>query len=173
MELNKTACAVCYTCAGCFYLQIFINGFVLWYDNNSLSIAHLRLSSFNLSCRLHSKGGKFNSMKIIQCKKCSTNNTFGTKYCQHCGSPLTYRQSFTKMLASLNFDALAGLGQKNVSLAPLFTANLLGTKKPDVKRGKRIQIAAVPLPDGKWFCPDCGWKNLPGSLFCDNCSRHI
>ena len=129
--------------------------------------------SFNLSCSLHSKGGKFNSMKTIQCKKCSTNNTFGTKYCQHCGSPLTYRQSFTKMLAGLNFDALAGLGQKNVSLAPLFTANLLGTKKPDVKRGKRIQIAAIPLPDGKWFCPDCGWKNLPGSLFCDNCSRHI
>lgn len=101
-----------------------------------------------------------------KCKKCGTENDDAARYCQGCGAELKRRVS---LLDSLNFSSLAGTGQRGVSIAPLFTSDLL-EKRPDPNsRAPRAPVR--PLPDKSWFCPDCGFHNAPGSAFCHGCAR--
>lgn len=100
--------------------------------------------------------------RTIVCSKCNFNNFYGTKYCQNCGNRLAYRKRFSQILASLNFSGLAGTGQKDISIAPLFTANLLNSKK---FRVKNTQVPAIRKKDGSWYCPDCGYKTKKKNSF--------
>lgn len=109
---------------------------------------------------------------MLQCNRCGFENDIGTRYCQGCGSrikPKNNVKTFIGKLSTLNFDSLAGAGSKGVSFAPLLTKDLLGTEQ----RGIKSKVKVVFKEDKSWFCPDCGHKNKPHSLFCQQCGREI
>ena len=69
------------------------------------------------------------------------------------------------LLDSLDLRWLAGVGRRDVNVAPLFTA--------EPAPGPAARARVVPLPDGSWYCPDCGRKNAPRALFCGGCGREL
>ena len=81
------------------------------------------------------------------CKQCGTENAPEARYCQ------------------LDLRWLAGVGRRDVNVAPLFTA--------EPAPGPAARARVVPLPDGSWYCPDCGRKNAPRALFCGGCGREL
>ena len=101
-----------------------------------------------------------------KCKSCGMENDDAVRYCQGCGAQLKCRGD---LLDSLNFSSLAGTGLRGTSPAPLFTSDLLGKQRDPNARGPRARVH--PLPDGSWFCPDCGEHNAPERTFCHYCAR--
>ena len=96
------------------------------------------------------------------CKQCGTENAPEVRYCQGCGAWLEPRPP---LLDSLVLRWLAGVGRRDVNVAPLFTA--------EPAPGPAARARVVPLPDGSWYCPDCGRKNAPRALFCGGCGREL
>lgn len=78
------------------------------------------------------------------CKQCGTENAPEVRYCQGCGAWLDPRPP---LLDSLDLRWLAGVGRRDVNVAPLFTA--------EPAPGPAARARVVPLPDGSWYCPDC------------------
>ena len=105
----------------------------------------------------------------MKCKKCGTENLDGTKYCQNCGNELKLKNS---SLPWGNAKALAGLGHKGSSIAPLGAISI--EKQAEELGGiikKNHLVKVCPLPDGTWYCPDCGERNKTHAAFCKGCGR--
>ena len=108
-------------------------------------------------------GGRLEEMKHGNfCKQCRTENAPEVRYCQGCGAWLEPRPP---LLDSLDLRWLSGVGRRDVNVAPLFTA--------EPAPGPAARARVVPLPDGSWYCPDCGRKNAPHALFCGGCGREL
>ena len=102
------------------------------------------------------------------CKNCNYKNKEYNKYCQQCGNHLQGDKfSFQKLVSSFDFGNVAGAGMKGTSIAPLTS---LGQKERKLA-GKPNQevIKRLILEDGKWFCPQCGQKNIQYDFQCTNC----
>lgn len=96
------------------------------------------------------------------CKQCAAENEPGVRYCQRCGGPLEEK---APLFSDANLRWLAGMGRKDANFAPLVAAE--GGGAP-ARQGR-----VSPLPDGSWYCPDCGTKNAPRSTFCSGCGRDL
>lgn len=106
----------------------------------------------------------------MKCKNCNSENQEGTKYCQRCGQPLEPKQP--SLFSWKSSKVYAGLGQKGSSLAPL---GAMAIEKSASEMGGVTQrsdlVKTQPLEDGSWYCPDCGTKNAPYTMFCKGCGR--
>lgn len=106
-------------------------------------------------------------MKEVSCKKCKFLNDQNALYCQNCGS-LLKNKSLKKFIKSFNFNNVAGLGQKGVSIAPL-----AGMKKSPNLNDNHVKLVkkSHSLEDGTWFCPYCGNRNKTINYECSNCLK--
>lgn len=99
------------------------------------------------------------------CSNCQHENDPSVRYCQRCGRYLPIKETLLEEVKSWDFRSLAGLGRKDINVAPLFTA-------PKTETPRRPSNAPVdPLPDGRWYCPDCGTLNTSSELSCRNCGK--
>ncbi len=106
------------------------------------------------------------------CKHCGFQNLDGTRYCQKCGKKIV-RKGFRAFFRGADFGSLAGAGAKGVSIAPLGKMAIdRSPKQWKDGRNSSGHVKAVPLEDGSWYCPDCGFHNARNTLFCGNCSRY-
>jgi len=113
-------------------------------------------------------------MKITTCKKCSYKNNATVKYCQRCGQPLKEKFSLRGALEGSGGVSIAGMGSKNISLGPLGVE----AARNDAREIGNTQTAEYrtivdPLPDGTWFCPDCGFHNSDKTKTCKSCKRQF
>lgn len=108
------------------------------------------------------------------CKKCSFENESAARFCQGCGAMLPKKRSAKEFLDSLDLKDIAGIGTKDLSMAPMAGRVIEDQGKEVMQPGARQANKArvVPLPDGKWFCPDCGELNKVESRSCYSCGRY-
>lgn len=99
------------------------------------------------------------------CKNCSHKNSINVRYCQRCGSPLPSQNPIRQYFSSLDFRWLAGRGEKEINFAPLFTA----PKSNNIQTHTTANVD--PLPNGTWYCPDCGTLNATQDRICKNCAK--
>lgn len=104
-------------------------------------------------------------MKTV-CKNCSYENEPEVSYCQRCGQHLTRKFSLKQEVKSWDLRGLAGVGRKDVNIAPLFTA-------APTAETKHSNAKVDPLPDGRWYCPDCGTLHFSNERFCRNCGKAL
>ncbi|MGY6223303.1 double zinc ribbon domain-containing protein [Faecalibacterium duncaniae] len=103
----------------------------------------------------------------MTCKNCGYENQSGVRYCQRCGEYLKPKATLAQEIKSWDFRSLAGSGRRDVNIAPLFTA-------PDSEASvKKHQTPSPvdPMPDGRWYCPDCGTLNAASGRSCKNCGK--
>lgn len=103
----------------------------------------------------------------MTCKNCGYENQSGVRYCQRCGQYIKPKATLAQEIKSWDFRSLAGLGRRDVNIAPLFTA-------PDTETAaKNYQPTSPvdPMPDGRWYCPDCGTLNASSERSCKNCGK--
>ena len=72
-----------------------------------------------------------------------------------------------KKLNRSDFRSLAGVGRRDVNIAPLFTASPVQTPAKSHQTPSPVE----PMPDGRWYCPDCGTLNASSERFCKNCGK--
>ena len=107
------------------------------------------------------------AMKEMICKNCGYKNKPGVHYCQRCGQYIKPKWTLAQEIKSWDFRGLAGVGRRDVNVAPLFTA-----QKQETQANNQPSPSLVdPLPDGQWYCPDCGTLNTPSERFCKNCGK--
>lgn len=108
------------------------------------------------------------------CKKCSFENESAARFCQGCGAKLPQKRSAKEFLDSLDLKDVAGIGTRGLSIAPMAGRVIEDQGKevaqPGVRQADKARV--VPLPDGKWFCPDCGELNKVESRSCQSCGRY-
>lgn len=106
------------------------------------------------------------------CKYCGFQNFDGTRYCQKCGKKII-RKGLRAFFRGADFSNLAGMGARGVSIAPLgkmAVDNL--SKQWGNKKNPSGCVKVVPLEDGSWYCPDCGFHNARHALYCGDCGRY-
>jgi len=108
-----------------------------------------------------------NMNKINICKRCGYESDMGARCCQNCGNKLKPILSWRQKIALVNFNGLAGVGRKDINIFPLITNDLMGNDNHSSKTKTKV----IFQEDGSWYCPDCGSKNKPYSLFCSQCGR--
>lgn len=108
---------------------------------------------------------------MIKCNYCKFENLNDTRYCQKCGKRLS---GHTSLLGWKALQPLAGTGARGTSIAPIAALTIdeqaqeLGVDKSPANV-QRVNV--IPLPDGSWFCPECGDHNKPYSRICSGCGR--
>lgn len=111
------------------------------------------------------------------CGNCLTENEVNVRYCQGCGTYIKSKFSLKDIFRdSQTITKIAGMGAKGVSLAPLgiITAENQGKEAFGQAGAKIVRTNAkvIPLADGSWFCPDCGYHNQSQSQSCINCEKY-
>lgn len=111
------------------------------------------------------------------CPNCHTKNEENVRYCQGCGTYLKSKFSWKAIFGdSQTITKIAGMGAKGVSLAPLGTIAAENQGKEAFGQADakvvRTNAKVIPLADGSWFCPDCGYYNNSQSQFCVNCEKY-
>ena len=57
----------------------------------------------------------------MTCKNCGYENKPGVRYCQRCGQYIESKRTLAQEVKSWDFRSLAGVGRRDVNIAPLFT----------------------------------------------------
>ena len=97
----------------------------------------------------------------MTCKNCGYENKLGVRYCQRCGQYIEPKRTLAQEVKSWDFRSLAGVGRRDVNIAPLFTAPSNQTPA----KAHQTPSPVEPMPDGRWYCPDCGTLNdLPNDF---------
>ena len=91
----------------------------------------------------------------MTCKNCGYENRLGVRYCQRCGQYIEPKRTLAQEVKSWDFRSLAGVGRRDVNIAPLFTAPSNQTPA----KAHQTPSPVEPMPDGRWYCPDCGILN--------------
>ena len=91
----------------------------------------------------------------MACKNCGYENKLGVRYCQRCGQYIEPKRTLAQEVKSWDFRSLAGVGRRDVNIAPLFTASPVQTPA----KAHQTPSPVEPMPDGRWYCPDCGNLN--------------
>ena len=82
----------------------------------------------------------------MTCKNCGYENKLGVRYCQRCGQYIEPKRTLAQEVKSWDFRSLAGVGRRDVNIAPLFTS-------PENKS----QMNCGNLNDSsERFCKSCG-----------------
>lgn len=63
----------------------------------------------------------------MACKNCGYENKLGVRYCQRCGQYIEPKRTLAQEVKSWDFRSLAGVGRRDVNIAPLFTASPVQT----------------------------------------------
>ena len=63
----------------------------------------------------------------MTCKNCGYENKLGVRYCQRCGQYIEPKRTLAQEVKSWDFRSLAGVGRRDVNIAPLFTASPVQT----------------------------------------------
>lgn len=103
----------------------------------------------------------------MTCKNCGYENKPGVRYCQRCGQYIESKRTLAQEVKSWDFRSLAGVGRRDVNIAPLFTSP---ENKSQMKKSQ-TPSPVDPLPDGRWYCPDCGNLNDSSERFCKSCGK--
>lgn len=106
-------------------------------------------------------------MKELICSNCGHSNAANVRYCQRCGAFLTPKKTLADEVRSWDLRSLAGTGRRDVNIAPLFTAQ--GSGQPASVPAPASVVD--PLPDGRWYCPDCGTLHSSSEMSCKNCGK--
>ena len=106
-------------------------------------------------------------MKEMICKNCGYKNKPGDHYCQRGGQYIKPKGTLAQGIKTWDFRGLAGVGRRDVNVAPLFTAQKQVTQANNQPSPSLVD----PLPDGQWYCPDCGTLNTSSERFCKNCGK--
>ena len=94
----------------------------------------------------------------MTCKNCGYENKLGVRYCQRCGQYIEPKRTLAQEAKSLDFRSLAGVGRRDVNIAPLFTASPVQT--PGQSYGKAwSSVEGVAFPADKVYC---FLRDLPG-----------
>lgn len=101
------------------------------------------------------------------CKNCGYENKLGVRYCQRYGQYIEPKRTLAQEVKSWDFRSLAGVGRRDVNIAPLFTAPSNQTPA----KAHQTPSPVEPMPDGRWYCPDCGTLNDSSERFCKNCGK--
>ena len=104
---------------------------------------------------------------LMTCKNCGYENKLGVRYCQRCGQYIVPKRTLAQEVKSLDFRSLAGVGRRDVNIAPLFTASPVQTPA----KAHQTHSPVKPMSDGRWYCPDCGTLNASSERFCKNCGK--
>ncbi|MGL5314604.1 MAG: hypothetical protein ACRC92_15240 [Peptostreptococcaceae bacterium] len=105
------------------------------------------------------------------CKQCNFENDVAAIYCQKCGSFLEPQKGFKKLVKSLNFGSIAGMGAKGTSIAPLAGMDIDNKSLQREGNTSERVSKSYSLEDGSWYCPYCGKKNTRGQFLCGDCLR--
>lgn len=97
----------------------------------------------------------------MTCKNCGYENKLGVRYCQRCGQYIEPKRTLAQEVKSWDFRSLAGVGRRDVNIAPLFTASPVQTPA----KAHQTPSPVEPMPDGRWYCPDCGTLNASSERF--------
>ncbi len=108
-------------------------------------------------------------MKDLLCPHCGHLNHPGTRHCQRCGGFICKKRTLLDEARSWDPRSLAGTGRRDVNFAPLQTFSAPRRQQPPPPFSA---APADPLPNGCWYCPDCGALNGSHSLFCASCGRY-
>ena len=103
----------------------------------------------------------------MTCKNCGYENKPGIRYCQRCGQYIESKRTLAQEVKSWDFSSLAGVGRRDVNIAPLFTASPVQTPA----KAHQTPSPVEPMPDGRWYCPDCGTLNASFERFCKSCGK--
>lgn len=74
----------------------------------------------------------------MTCKNCGYENKLGVRYCQRCGQYIEPKRTLAQEVKSLDFRSLAGVGRRDVNIAPLFTASPVQTPEKHTKRHRLL-----------------------------------
>lgn len=112
-------------------------------------------------------------MKEIVCSNCSHKNAEGTRFCQRCGQALNAKKSLTGEVRSWKPGTLVGESPKNSvgGFASLFTIQTSDTVEQTGTPLKPSSAPVDPMPDGRWYCPDCGTLNTAQERTCKDCGK--
>lgn len=105
---------------------------------------------------------------MIKCVHCGFRNLKGTTFCQHCGSRLRKRFSLFKLSSSQGGTA-ASMANPQMGLAALTGIQIDKSVPKPTQRHRLVKV--LPLEDGRWYCPDCGYLNQHLDSYCGNCGR--
>ena len=103
----------------------------------------------------------------MTCKNCGYENKLGVRYCQRCGQYIEPKRTLAQEVKPWDFRSLAGVGRRDVNIAPLFTSP---ENKSQMKKSQ-TPSPVDPLPDGRWYCTDCGNLNDSSERFCKSCGK--
>ena len=103
----------------------------------------------------------------MTCKNCGYENKLGVRYCQRCGQYIEPKRTLAQEVKSWDFRSLAGVGRRDVNIAPLFNASSNQT----LAKAHQTPSPVEPMPDGRWYCPDCGTLNGTSERFCKSCGK--
>ena len=73
----------------------------------------------------------------MTCKNCGYENKLGVRYCQRCGQYIEPKRTLAQEVKSWDFRSLAGVGRRDVNIAPLFTTPSNQTPQ---RRTKRLRL---------------------------------
>lgn len=85
----------------------------------------------------------------MTCKNCGYENKLGVRYCQRCGQYIEPKRTLAQEVKSWDFRSLAGVGRRDVNIAPLFTSP---ENKSQMKKSQ-TPSPVDPLPDGRRISP--------------------
>lgn len=101
-----------------------------------------------------------------RCRQCSASMPDDVRFCMACGSAMR-----AKPVSLIGGGLLASLAN-GFSLAPLVTMGIENGAGTDPQTIRKTTSAHIrPLPDGTWYCPDCGTLNPRFASFCSGCAR--
>lgn len=106
-----------------------------------------------------------------RCETCQYNNISTANYCEKCGSVIKKKKKLQEQFKRLNFDTLAGTGQKGISIAPLLSTSIVGKKVEEEERKSPVPI--IQINSTYFYCTYCGAKNKAYSLSCMDCGRYF
>lgn len=82
----------------------------------------------------------------MTCKNCGYENKLGVRYCQRCGQYIEPKRTLAQEVKSWDFRSLAGVGRRDVNIAPLFTSP---ENKSQMKKVKHLrQLIRYRMEDG-------------------------
>lgn len=113
-------------------------------------------------------------MSELVCRNCEHKNAAGTRFCQRCGQPLAAKKTLTDEVRSWKPQSLSGGTSKNTAsgFASLFTLQTSDTVEQAGKPLTPSSTPVDPMPDGRWYCPDCGTLNTAADRTCKDCGKN-